>query len=264
VNDNTTRPQQQSREAAIARVKKMLALGTDPRANPDEAANAMRMAEAYMRKFNLSQSEVIFDEIQRGEGIAEEEAERATVHGGLGSRGKVREVPSWASFMAVATCELFDCHVKYRTTTEAGKVLLFVGYQTDVAVCAWTYKYLLNIVIRTARKENPDPSSGVTTLQHRNQFRTGMSLAICSKIKQLVREKQNADAANKTSTALVIVKRNAIEASYGAFKYGKATTIPARTANGAAFHAGREAGAKVNVNPGRPLGHSGSNTKRLK
>jgi hypothetical protein len=235
------------RTRAIEKIKKLLALAQDTRANPNEAANAAKQAEAMMRKYNIDNAQVIMKEVKDTDNLSYN-----WVRGDVNKQSKkgCKQVPTWAQWIAVATSELFDCHVSIRYEgPQQGQVIAIYGYKVDVEVCRWTLDYLLDAVRRMAKDYVANAPDARYLKKTVASFRAGMATAIIRNLHRALEEKRAAERGNSTSTALVVAKRQAVEAKWGQFAYKKTEGTQKLTHDGAAFYAGVEKGRNVNIRP---------------
>lgn len=240
----------------IEKIKKLIAFASDDRGNPHEIARAAAQAEAMLRKHNLEMTDVIIEELKSDiDAISE-----STVFLRYRKNKRYTKLPDWAQWISVRVAELLDCHCDLRhIRNEAGQIeaaVRFVGYHTDLVVCSWMLDFILAEVFRAAQN-----TPGINGVRAALSFRHGASEIICQRLSELKRQKDSEYAGHSTGTSLVVYKRAAIEAKFGAFKYGKGR----RTAIGdqRAWAAGVEAGKKVNLTPGKPIDNPVSNARRL-
>lgn len=250
------------KDRIIEKIKKLLEVTEARGATPTEAATAARHAESMLRKYNLEMADVIAKSLQEDRDAVTSDWARASVNP-LGKRPQAK-FPHWASVLAVPVSEMFDCHAAIDRMDVVGVVVRFFGYRTDVAVCKWTYHYLVDQVVKLSKEiKDEDIPFGVTPKKYREDYRMGVTTTLCEKLREIVASKKQQDAANTTSTALVVAKRSAVEAKFGKFNYQNSKQQ--RERDPSAFHRGRRDGHKINVNP-NPLTDksSGTTTTRLK
>jgi hypothetical protein len=226
----------------LERVRKLLAIANDTRANPNEAAAAAAQAENIMRKFNIEHADVLLKRVQSGE----EEFETANVSAFMKrdvDNGHVaKRNPKWAGWLAVRVARVNDCDVRYTWDAKRGAAVQFCGYKNDVQVAAWMFDYLLGCMINDVRAwQKTAPRGKIES----NAYRDGFITAVCSKLANLHREREAEMQQKSNTTALVVAKAAAIAEHFGNFNYGKASTTQVRDQR--AFMAGVEAGRKVDV-----------------
>jgi hypothetical protein len=251
-----------ARDSVLRRVQKLLAIANDDRANEHEAAAAAGQAEKLMRKFNIDFAQEISEQIKKGH--AGENMTTADVVATAKDNGTPAErVPGWAQWIAVAVAGMHDCGARsHYTTTDKGKeaCIRFFGYDTDVKVASWTYEYLVATVNRLCKqfRKNPRYLAGGRIVM--NSYRNGMATGILHTIQEMAAERQAEQAELATSRALVVVKKQAIEDAFGEIKYVNKTSKAKFDSQ--AFHDGREAGKKIDVNR-RAIGGQADDRARI-
>lgn len=227
-------------------------------ASPNEAATAARMAQAMMKKYNLEASDIIFKDLQ-DKANCELRWVRATTRKNAPRRND--DTPLWAQILAQPVADLFDCQANMRKVNlRQGlcSVIAFYGYKVDVEVCAWTYEYLIDCVRRLGR-EYEDRADALaanggakSNREALDSFRFGCASEIANRVHQLVLQKKREEAGHKTGTALVVSKRQAIVEAFPECSFGPGESVdPSK--NAVAMMAGRIAGSKVNIQPGKPV-----------
>lgn len=230
------------RDRALDKIRKLLAMANDGRGNEAEAMIAARQAEAMMRKFNIDYAEAIAKEIKSGAGIVHKDVVATAKDNGTPT---VR-TPTWAQFLAVRVGNLYDApvrfaHIKTKLGTE--QCIRFHGYSADVDVAVWTFEFLVATVNRLCREYRKHPYYIANGRSVMNAYRQGMVDGILRTLQGMIDEKQAVQLSS--STALVVVKQDAIEKTYGEFEYRKATKQEIRDFH--AYSAGHEVGKKVQV-----------------
>lgn len=246
----------------IERIKKMLALAENAASAPNEAATAARMAESLMRKHNIDMAEIITKELASGEGLVREFAIDDFDHAS-------NKYPQWLNFLAVAISKMFDCHVTLGWTGRhtGGKACVniqFFGYRDDVAISKWMFSYLIHEINRLAdrywevRKVTAQHDGSTAKLVKKN-YREGASTTICARIDEIVSKRAEELKSDSVSTALVVVKRKAVEEEFGEFKYN--STQRKGEYDGQAYNQGRHDGKNINLS--RPLEDKTSKNVRI-
>jgi hypothetical protein len=226
-------------EAVKRRIAKLLAIAEDNRADPNEAAAAASQAEKIMRKFQLEHADLITVELRKGEAMATADS----VANAKTNKTLAKEVPPWASFLAVAVGRFNHCGARIAKTEKGEVCVRFFGYKVDVELCKWMFDYLVSTINRLAEEykwseDYINNGRGVLT-----DYRRGVSTGITSAIREL--EKQRQAEQTVTGTSLMVVKQDAIVAKFGnVFAVKKATSV---NRAGAAFSSGYEDGRKVDI-----------------
>lgn len=264
--DDATARAKVERETVMRRIRGLMAKAEN-NPSPEEALAASLKAEELLRKYNLNFAEVQLQELERGEGI--------TVEGVYANvnKGAAKKISHWAQWLSIACAELFDVHANYgdgQVEVAVGKrveckLIKFHGYDIDVKVCAWTFGYLFQQVIRSsvvfAAALEARGLTGNRMKGELARFREGMALKLCSRLRKKRRERdaelkrQQEEAAREAAlqgltyqsagTALVVAKRAAIEAKFGEFAYPDSDKDVSGI--GDAFVSGAHAGQRVNI-----------------
>lgn len=238
-------------EKVLERIKKMLRMAEDARGNPNEAANAAAMAAKLMQKYNLDAASMILGDLEgrADAGLVKE----------MGMRPSEWSVmPGWMVSLSISVADLFDCKVRmawdYRQKSVNRKPyinVVFFGYKTDVQVCQWTFKYLVDQVMMYA-----DGFQGGKL--EKISFREGASNELRKRLGAMLQEKKAAEKVVASSTALVVIKQQKITEIFGEFKY---STRQGGERDYSAYNAGRAAGAKINISA--PLSGGNGSAKRI-
>jgi len=162
----------QDLDSVMRRIKKLLAIAEDARADANEASAAAGMAERIMRKYQLEHADIIEAELKRGgvESFASED-----IGSSLNPEARTEQASGWAGILAVAVAELHDCQVRYVTTYKYGKTLRFSGYAADAKMARFTYLYLVQTMAAASRQFLKQYG---TTRRDAEAFRRGFSSAL--------------------------------------------------------------------------------------
>lgn len=213
-----------SRERYIEKIKKLLALASDPAASPNEAETAGRQAAALMAKYDLELADLTDAELR-----AEWDLTEDSIVGCRPGKKNPSKVPPWINMMAYG--------IKIYTRTRcvrSGPYLKFQGPRQDVALAHWMLKALIDLAYSASKgQDNP------------NAFRNGFGSAIQSRLKAMVKQREEAEAGSR---ALAVVDKLRIEmdARFGSESQG-------RTIKTQHSQAGYEAGQRANIPTNRPL-----------
>jgi len=242
----------QDLDSVMRRIKKLLAIAEDARADANEASAAAGMAERIMRKYQLEHADIIEAELKRGgvESFASEDIGLS-----LNPEARTEQASGWAGILAVAVAELHDCQVRYVTTYKYGKTLRFSGYAADAKMARFTYLYLVQTMAAASRQFLKQYG---TTRRDAEAFRRGFSSALRKSLRAATAAKKVEMQGESSSRALVVAKDKAVSAHFGTVKYAKRST---RT-GGMAFNDGFEQGSQVDVTR-RGVGHTGNGAARL-
>lgn len=157
---------EKSIESVLARVKKMIALGTDSGATEGERENAMRMAHNVLAKYNLTMSDLPEEQ--------EEARERNVI---------TVCADKWFRVLAMQVSKLCFCNYCFSRTSVSGKDQHhFIGRQSNVATATYMAEYLLKGI----RREASARFGGATTPQGR-AFCCGATSSISNRIAALLK-----------------------------------------------------------------------------
>jgi hypothetical protein len=241
----------QDLDGVMRRIKKLLAIAEDSRADAAEASAAAGMAERIMRKYQIEHADVIEAELKRGgaESFASED-----IGSSLNPEARTEQASGWAGILAVAVAGLHDCQARYVTTYKYGKTLRFSGYAADSQMARFTYLYLVQTMAAASRQFLKQEG---TTRRDSEAFRRGFSSALRKSLRAATAAKKAEMQGESSSRSLVLVKDTAVSAHFGAVKY----TQRGQRTGGMAFEDGFTQGSQVDVTR-RGVGTSGS-TARL-
>lgn len=238
------------RQQMLAKVRKLLAMARDGRGNSNEEDTAMRHANKIMAEFGISEAECDMSAIDAGE--MSFGAAQCGPDGRAPEQGKIyRSMPSYAGILAVGVGRFTDS-VVIRKTTANGEMLVFQGEKEDVLLARWLFGVLVSSILAEQRK------SGWTGKGDANSFRVSAASALAQRLRNLARERikmYEQAKAESNSRALVVVDRKQNEI---ALRFGTQKTRSSRIgyrSSGAAI-AGRDAGSRINIPAGRPIGNT--------
>lgn len=239
-----------TRDEALDKIRKLLAMANDGRGNVNEAANAASMASKLMAKFQIDSAETMLGKIDEEE-LAQEWV-RASGHAGAKEHA-YREVPLWCQWVGVGVAQLFDCKIDLCSKGSEGIGVRYSGFRTDVTVATWMFVYLVDQVNRASEE--------VSGRSEKANFKKGAGSVLQRRLKELLAERNTEFKAAGTGTALVVVnnKLARIQEEFGQQTFKKSnSSITDRDA----YARGMAAGARINLNTNRPL-EGGSNHARI-
>ncbi|MBK8261535.1 MAG: DUF2786 domain-containing protein [Nannocystis sp.] len=230
------------RDKILDRIKKLLRVARG-RANEHESAAAAAAAERLIREYQVAHSEVILDELARGDRITTDDI------------GAWRCCPRWQGLLAVATAQLFDCEVERCDHPELGghETLRLYGYVADVQVARWTFEYLVAEVERLVERAWPAAAAPASTLwQSRSDYRLGALHSLVERLEAAAAEKRAAEAAatpaGESQALIARAKAAAIRELFGEIDY-RSELVDVNL--GAPYLDGRRAGREIAVR--RPI-----------
>jgi hypothetical protein len=220
-------------EAAILRkIAALLARAEDSASSPAEVAHAIRTADVLMRRYNLTRDEVR---------LRREEMRRCRWSVG-------RDHSDYANTMAVAIAKLAQC----RISGERGQRdhYTFAGLRVDVDYAEWLFRASWSALRQgwDAYKLSPqharltDEGGSPAAIEH--HFKLGFSMDLAERIKKLVQ-----DHAAAAGTALIALKNELIEQTFGTAKGTSTTSVAVRSSLFAAYRAGAYASRDVGLRP---------------
>ena len=238
------------RARMLEKVRKLLAMGRDGRGNENESETAMRQANKIMAEYGIAEAECDMSAIDAGEMVFGEA--QCGPDGRAPEQGKVyRSMPTYAGILAVGVGRFTDS-VVIRKRTVNGEMLAFQGEREDVLLACWIFGALVRSILQE------QAGSGWTTKGDNNAFRVAAASTLASRLRQLGQERTRMyeqAKAESNSRALVVVDRKRGEI---ALRFGTQKTKSRRTStsNSGAYQAGSEAGKRINIPAGRPIGNA--------
>jgi hypothetical protein len=232
----------------LDRIRKLLAMSEDS-SSPHEAAIAATRASKLMQKYNLDSSAV-----RLKEGVTQDDTTTQQAERGYG------RIPAWYTMLLVPVAELHDCHVRYTSRYGTGpnaieKVAEFLGVDSDPEVCGYVFDYIcsqVELLSAKYKRDNPHLTRADT-----NDYRNGLAAGILQVIREMIREKAEAEREVSTGTELMIVKRDIVAKKFNV-KYQNSTR---RARANHHRQRGTQDGSNVRIRQG--VGNSSANTRRL-
>lgn len=239
------------RARMLEKVRKLLAMAKDGRGNSNEEETAMRQANKIMAEYGIAEAECDMLALDREEMVFG--AAQCGPDGKAPQAGRVyRSVPTWAGVLAVGIARFTDS-VVIRKTTQYGEMFVFQGEQQDVLLARWIFGVLVESVQREQKQ------SGWTRRSDATQFRQAAASALQWRLKAMAEERRamyEKARAESNSRALVVVDRKQQEI---AKRFGKQKVRSTRGGYvSGASQAGSEAGRRINIPSGRPIGSGNS------
>jgi hypothetical protein len=160
-------------------------------------------------------------------------------------------MPLYAGTLCIGVARFCDAVVQRRNTAH-GEMLVFRGEKNDVLLARWIFGVLIDSIQKEQRK------SGWTARGEANSFRVAAASTLSLRLKDLAAERvrmyQQAQQ-ESGSRALVVVDRKALEVTkrFGAQKVRGSSR---GFSSDGAHMAGTEAGKRINIPSGRPIGGS--------
>jgi hypothetical protein len=193
-------------ESILRRINKLLAIASDTRANSNAALAAAAMAEKIMREHQIEHADLILTKV-KDDLITETAVASAKTNG-----TRVKEVPLWASWMAVAVARLNDCGARKYLAASGDMGIQYCGYSADVKVAVYMFTYLVNTVLAATATYRKEYDLGRKAT---NSFRKGIASSITMRLEAMAITKKTEMWASSSGTALMVVKKDSIEEKYG-------------------------------------------------
>lgn len=229
-------------ESIKATIAKLITLANDKGATQGESETAMERATALMAKYQLDQAEVLSQKIKKGENldVIQEEAECYYFESSY----------NWEYSLGWSIGHIFDCKTiqsrngfavvndKYFPSFK----MIFIGLPDDVALALYFFDYCQNEIGRETELFTQQKRKG-------NDFALGMSARIIERLTEMY--KKVAEQTHETCTALIVVKKDAIDKyvkeEFPSLRKGKPIKIKDYTA----YMQGVAAGERVTLSSNR-------------
>ena len=220
------------------KVRKLLALASDPGAAPNEAETAARQAAALMAKHQLDGADL---QLTRGQGKLLFDLMEGYGRGTRPGKRNAREVPTWIRIIAVGVARFTRTF-----TTPGSDRVYFKGQRCDVELAIWMHDQIVDTCYQASQA-----SCQGMGMSEANTWRNGYAGAVQRRLTDLakVRDQVEADTpASASGTSLVVVNtalQEAMAERFGEFKV--------KSANVSQNLRGRQAGESANLPTNRPL-----------
>ncbi|EJG5313103.1 DUF2786 domain-containing protein, partial [Salmonella enterica] len=133
-----------NKEKHLARIKKLLRLARGT-SSPEEAMNAMAKAQAYMRKYGVSESDVELSEVRE--------------FASNGAPSDARSVPRYMHGLCTLVCRAFgvECYIggRWRSSRSLKRYVNFYGPDSRPEIAAYAFD-VLSRQMKAARKAYQD------------------------------------------------------------------------------------------------------------
>ncbi len=223
----------------IARIKKMLALAGDSGATEGERDNALRMAHAYLAKYNLDM--VAVEQTTNKQDSTEPRVETARKFYGRAP---------WARTVANGVAKMMFCYYFYTTDRNDRSNVnhWFIGRHSNSVSASILSEFIVKSILREAKKG----AAGSFDADYAKNFCMGASRRIWERCDEIVKNATK-PAAAEPGTALVLASlySTELEANKQAVaKYGLKSRA-AYTKGGFSpegYAAGKEYGSRVSLN----------------
>lgn len=201
---------EKSTQKIIENVRKLLSMAAD-NANEHEAANAARMAEKLLRKYNLSMADITPEEAKSNV------VDKKWTH----MKWTVGKAPVWVMNLCIGIADAYDVYVVWswadsndHWVAKRQSNLTFVGAEADVEVTSEIFTYLYKTVIRLTDahfKANPATYSPRT---EKKAYRQGITDRLRMRLAEMTEDKEaefeEAAETSTTGTNLMVIKKDAI------------------------------------------------------
>ena len=122
------------KQKIIDKIHKCLRLSES--GNPNEAASALRQAQAMMRKYNISEEDVHSHEIREA----------------IANSGGYFNPPYWAVALSELIAQAFECRAYISRREEQRPVFRFIGLDYSAGVAAYSFTVLFRQLRRSRRE----------------------------------------------------------------------------------------------------------------
>lgn len=238
--------QNKRREEMLEKVRKVLAMARDNGGNENEKQAALDRANKLMAAYGIQEAEIDMDQIEKNDMIFGEC--QAGPDGKAPEKGKVyRQFPTWAGVLSIGIAR-FTGTITVRRRNEFGEVCIFQGEKNDVLFARWLFGALVHQI------QIEQLASGWNKRTDCNQFRYGAAASLQARLKALAAERSaiyKQAQQQSGSKALMVVER---KLDIIREKFGAQRTSTARATISGATIAGRQAGQRMNIPVGRPIG----------
>lgn len=240
--------QDERRARTLEKVRKLLNMARDGRGNANEEEIAMRQANKLMAEYGIAEAECDMAAIDAGE-MQFGEAQCGP-DGRAPAAGVVyKSAPTWCGVLGVGVGRFTDTIIA-RKRTANGEMYVFRGERNDVLLARWIFGVLV------ASVQNEQRASGWKGRSDANTFKVAAASTLAKRLSTLAEERRamyEQARATSNSRALVVVDRKHSEL---VARFGRQQTSSTRSyrASGASI-AGSEAGARINIPAGRPVGN---------
>lgn len=222
-------------DQVIAKVRKLLALGTNDGATDGERANAMRMAHKLLAKYNLDMSDV-----------SDAEKEQVDERGSHAARFYGRP---WAQMVCISVAKLMFCRYLLQPGRRADDTIHhFIGRRTNAISAALLAEYVVKSIRKESGKRAREMFQGNAW---RRTFATGAAVAVHARVKDMLDAAQPAPEPGKALVLADVYRtEDAANAEWieGNVQTGKSVGRAKDLQSGTAFARGRDYGSTIPLN----------------
>lgn len=214
-------------EKILERIRALLAMGGDT-SSEHEAAIALKRARKLMDDHQVTLADI--------ENIKDDDLGSSEYD--LGSTRQQR----WVTRLAINVAKLNDCIVTYAARRRGeNKRYQFKGFKEDAGMCEFMLVYLVDTCNRLYQRDKD--KLGLYGTADKNDFLRGLAAGIIDRIKDMIEERNQAQASDGRS--LVLIKMAVVEAEFGKEKYRNVKVRSA--ANHNAYSAGKRTASEVHL-----------------
>lgn len=220
------------RDKALSKIQKLMNLANNDAASEGEVDNALRQAEALMRKYAIDMAEAM----QAGKKPVFDWQTESTWFG----KGNKKN-PLWYEWMAVAVAKFTDTIVAGTYDTEQGSGVKYKGHHEDVIFATW----LIDSLKEQLRRATRDAKCG--SPENRETFRKAFARGVVHKVNEL-RKKRDEEMKVSHGNALIIVNTKLVErdAHFGGERYRNSKSKV--TGDSVSYSKGYTAGKNASMN----------------
>ena len=213
------------------KIRKLLALASDPNAAPGERDNASRMAAKLMAKHDIELADLKEDELK-----AEFDLTTGEAPGCRPGKKNATEVPPWIRIIA------WGVKVFTRTRATHGRgVVYFKGPREDVELAQWLHTMLVQGCYNSSKGRSQSEAAA---------YRGGYASALQQRLKDMAKDRDTEDATEGTSLVIFQGTRDKLmDEAFG-------PEVGSKKAKVHASDEGRNAGMNAAIPTGRPISQS--------
>jgi hypothetical protein len=195
-------------EKIIERIRQLLAMAADV-SSPHEASIAAGRARKLM-----DQHQIALEDIK----------DESTGFGYVKVDKAYRFMPKWKDILCVAIAKLNDCksikahEYKVQGSKSYAYRLMFQGFETDVALAAHMYNYLIGTIERLCAAHMRSLNLGASLTKVSDAYKKGAAVEMCARLRAILAAR-TAEVKTSTGSSLVVFKMAQVEAEFGAAKY---------------------------------------------
>ena len=209
------------------KIRKLLALASDPNAAPGERDNASRMAAKLMAKHDIDLSQLREDELR-----AEFDLTTGEAPGCRPGKKNATEVPTWIGIIA------WGVKVYTRTRATHGRgVVYFKGPREDVELAQWLHTTLIQGCYNSSKGRSQTDAAA---------YRGGYAAALQQRLKAMAKDRDTEDTQTGALVIFQGTRDKLMDEAFGAEGGSRKSKVNQS-------EEGRSAGMNAAIPTGRPI-----------